>query len=106
MNRQVGKEREGRRSIRVMERVGSLAEGQAAEPAALRVGEEREASPEARSKGGLHLGLIDADHDQARVADLELVLEPAELSHVALLLRTPPSARCEKNGRITPGDLG
>jgi hypothetical protein len=50
---EVGKEGEGGRPVGIVERVGSLAQGQPLEPAALRVREEGEAGAEPGPEGGL-----------------------------------------------------
>ena len=86
--------------------IGAFEQPEPAEPAPLCVGEEGEARAEAGAEGRLDLGRIDAEDDDARVGDLELVLEPAELAHVALLLGAPPAARAEQDERIAAGELG
>ena len=79
--------------------------GSCVEPAALGVREEGEAGAEPRPERRLDLGRVDADDDDPRVGDLELVLEPAELAHVPLLLRTPPTAGGEQRDRVPAREL-
>src|SRR5205814_2549231 len=74
--------------------------------APLVIREEDEARAEAGAERRLHLGRVDADDDEARVGDLELVLQLHEAAEVALLLRAPPAAGGEERDRIAAGDLG
>src|ERR1051325_5893708 len=67
VNSEVGKERERRRAVWVVDRVRRLAQPESVEPTPLRVGEEEEAGTEPGTEGGLHLRRIDADNDQLGV---------------------------------------
>lgn len=82
---QVRTERELRRQVWTVNRVGVLCEPEPVDSPALDVGEEEKAGPPSPARNAACTSGVDSHHDDAGVGDLELVLEPGEPAQEALL---------------------
>ncbi len=106
MDAQIRGKAEGGRPIGAVHVVGALEQAEPGKPAALGVGEKGEARAESGAECGQNFGRVDAEHDDPRVGDLELVLHGTQPAHKALLLGAPPTARGDQDERIAPGEFG
>ena len=88
------------RVVGVVLRVGRLPELELVHVAAVGVAEERPPGAEPGAERGSDGRRVDADRDESRVGDLDLVLERHEAVQELLLLRTPPPAVEVHEGRI------
>jgi hypothetical protein len=105
MHRQVREEREDRRHVGAVDRVGRLEQPQLLLRDAVGIAEERPARAEPGAERGRHGRRVDADRHDPRVGDLHLVLKRHQLAQERLLLGAPPAAVGLHDGRVAGDEV-